>query len=32
MDPKAERFIGNPQAEQLLTREYRAPFVVPKKV
>jgi hypothetical protein len=32
MDPKAERFIGNPQANQLLTREYRAPFVVPKKV
>jgi predicted dehydrogenase len=32
MDPQTERFIGNPQAEQLLTREYRAPFVVPKKV
>jgi hypothetical protein len=32
MDPKSERFIGNAQADQLLTREYRAPFVVPKKV
>jgi predicted dehydrogenase len=32
MDPKNERFIGNPQADQLLTREYRKPFVVPEKV
>ncbi len=32
MDPQAERFIGNPQADQLLTREYRVPFVVPKSV
>ena len=32
MDPKTERFIGNAQADKLLTREYRAPFVVPKKV
>jgi predicted dehydrogenase len=32
MDPKTERFIGNAQADQLLTRDYRAPFVVPKKV
>ena len=32
MDPKKERFIGNDKANQLLTRNYRAPFVVPKKV
>jgi predicted dehydrogenase len=32
MDPKTERFVGNPDANQLLTREYRKPFVVPKRV
>src|SRR5207248_10421300 len=32
MDPKTEKFIGNPAADQLLTREYRKPFVVPEKV
>jgi hypothetical protein len=32
MDPKTEKFIGNPAADQLLTREYRKPFVVPQKV
>ncbi len=32
MDPKTERFIGNPKANELLTRPYRAPFVVPEKV
>jgi hypothetical protein len=32
MDPKTERFIGNAEADQLLTREYRAPFIVPEKV
>jgi predicted dehydrogenase len=32
MDPLTERFIGNAPADQLLTREYRAPFVVPRKV
>jgi hypothetical protein len=32
MDPKTERFIGNANADKLLTREYRAPFVVPQKV
>jgi hypothetical protein len=32
MNPQAERFIDNAQADQLLTREYREPFVVPKKV
>ncbi len=30
MDPKTERFIDNPEADKLLTREYRAPFVVPE--
>jgi predicted dehydrogenase len=32
MDPKKERFIGNDKANQLLRRDYRAPFVVPEKV
>src|ERR1035441_7070055 len=32
MDPQTERFIDNAQADQMLTREYREPFVVPKMV
>ncbi len=34
MDPKKERFTGAnaPDANRLLTREYRAPFIVPAKV
>jgi len=28
-DPAAEKFIDNSQADAMLTREYRAPFVVP---
>ena len=32
IDPKTERFIGDPEADKLLTREYRAPYVVPEKV
>jgi predicted dehydrogenase len=34
LDPKAERFTGEgaEQANALLTRDYRAPFVVPEKV
>jgi hypothetical protein len=32
MNPTSERFIGNDHADQLLTREYREPFVVPKQV
>ena len=32
MDPKTERFIGNDKANQLLTQEYRKPFVVTEKV
>ena len=30
MDPKSERFPGNQAANELLTRNYRAPFVVPQ--
>mgnify|MGYP000005847892 CR=1 FL=1 len=29
MDPKTERFLGNEAANAMLTRDYRAPFVVP---
>jgi len=32
MDPKTEQFLDNPKANALLTRKYRAPFVVPEKV
>src|SRR5437016_2243190 len=32
MDPQTEHFLDNPEANKLLTREYRAPFVVPEKV
>jgi hypothetical protein len=32
MDPKTERFLNHPTANQLLTREYRVPFVVPEKI
>lgn len=32
MDPNVEKFIDHPVADQLLRREYRAPFVVPDKV
>jgi len=32
MDPKTERFTNNPAANELLTRRYRAPFIVPEKV
>jgi predicted dehydrogenase len=31
MDPKTERFLGNDKANALLTRPYRAGFVVPDK-
>jgi len=29
-DPEAKRFIGNDDANAMLTREYRVPYVVPK--
>jgi predicted dehydrogenase len=32
VDVKAERFLGNREANHLLTREYRKPFFVPEKV
>ena len=31
-DPVAERFIGNEDANNLLTRQYRAPFLMPEKI
>jgi predicted dehydrogenase len=32
LDPKTERFIDNDKANELLTRQYRKPFVVPEQV
>lgn len=32
LNPKTERFTNNDAANQFLTRDYRAPFVVPEKV
>ena len=32
MDPKKEQFLGNAEANKLLTRDYRKPFVVPGRV
>ncbi len=31
-DPAAEKFIGNPEADKLLTRDYREPYVVTEQV
>jgi hypothetical protein len=28
-DPQAEKFVNNSQADAFLTRDYRAPFIVP---
>ncbi len=32
MDPKSERFLGNDAANEMLTRPYRKPYVVPENV
>jgi hypothetical protein len=32
MDPKTEKFKGNAEADKLLTRDYRAPYIVPENV
>jgi predicted dehydrogenase len=32
MDPKNERFLGHDAANEMLTRPYRKPYVVPEKV
>ena len=31
-DPKTEKFVGDREADKLLTRKYRPPYVVPDKV
>jgi hypothetical protein len=31
-DPTAKRFLDNSEANEMLTRKYRAPYVVPKEV
>jgi hypothetical protein len=31
-NPRTEKFIDNPQANELLRRPYRRPFVVPERV
>jgi predicted dehydrogenase len=32
IDPSTESFVNDAEADRMLTREYRAPFVVPEKV
>ena len=31
-DPSKERFVNDPEADKMLTRNYREPYVVPKRV
>lgn len=31
-DPQTERFVNDPQADKLLKREYREPYVIPEQV
>jgi predicted dehydrogenase len=31
-NPKTEKFVNDPEADKMLTREYRAPYVVPDNV
>jgi hypothetical protein len=31
-NPKTERYVDDAEANAMLTRDYRAPFVVPEKV
>jgi hypothetical protein len=31
-DPASEKFVNDPDADKLLTRNYRAPYVVPENV
>ena len=32
INPSTESFVNDPEADAMLTREYRAPFVVPRQV
>jgi hypothetical protein len=32
INPSSESFVNDPEADAMLTRKYRAPFVVPTKV
>ena len=32
LDPEKETVLNDPEANRLLTREYRTPYVVPEKV
>jgi len=31
-NPKSEKFVNDPEADKMLTRNYRAPYIVPEKV